>query len=173
MSLASLEKWCLRCDAVLVWVSVLATLVLMLLTTADAACRYLLNSPITGAYEITEKYLMVAGVFLGFAYAYRRGVFIRVTFLVDRLPAASRLVFAYAVQIISLAYCGLFVFATLRQSLRAVADGTTLSTVPLPVAPAHFLVPIGFLAMTVFMLFDLARVRSGQSALFREDQPTS
>jgi len=173
MTLSSLEKWFLRCDAVLIWLSVLATFVLMLLTTADAACRYLLNSPITGAYEITEKYLMVAGVFLGFAYAYRRGVFIRVTFLVDRLPAMTRLAFAFVVQLVSIAYCGLFVFATLRESLRAVADGTTLSTVPLPVAPAHFLVPVGFFAMTVFMLFDLARVRSGGSALFREDQPTS
>jgi TRAP-type C4-dicarboxylate transport system permease small subunit len=173
MRLASLEKWFLRCDVALAWLAVLATLALMLLTTADAASRYLLNSPITGAYEITEKYLMVAGIFLGFAYAYRRGVFIRVTFLVDRLPPALKLIFNYVVQIISLAYCLIFVFATLREALRATADGTTLSTVPLPVAPAYFLVPVGFFAMTVFMLFDLARVHSGESALFREDQPTS
>ena len=65
------------------------------------------------------------------------------------------------------------VVATLRESLRASVDGTTLSTLPLPVAPAYFLVPLGFLAMTIFMLIDLARVRTGQSALFREEQPTS
>lgn len=173
MKLASLEKLLVRCDLVLLWVAVLATLALMLLTTADAASRYLLNSPITGAYEITEKYLMVAGMFLGFAYAYRRGVFIRVTFLADRLPEALKLTCHYLAQIISLAYCLIIVFATLREALRASADGTTLSTVPLPVAPAYFLVPLGFLAMTIFMLIDLARVRSGESALFREEQPTS
>ena len=63
---------------------------MMLLTSADALCRYLLNSPILGAYEITEKYLIVAMVFLGLSYAYRGGVFIRVTFLVDRLPPRVR-----------------------------------------------------------------------------------
>ena len=31
---------------------------------------------------------MVATIFLGLSYAYRGGVFIRVTFLVDRLSAA-------------------------------------------------------------------------------------
>ncbi len=173
MTLATFEKWCLRCDAVLVWLAVLATLALMLLTTADAASRYLLNSPITGAYEVTEKYLMVAGIFLGLAYAYRRGVFIRVTFLVDRLPAPLKLGCHYLAQTISLAYCLFFVFATAREALRASADGTTLSTVPIPLAPAYFLVPAGFLAMTIFMLIDLTRVRNGQSALFRDDQPTS
>ena len=59
---------------------------MMLLTSADALFRYLFNSPILGAYEITEKYLIVAAIFLGLSYAYRGGVFIRVTFLVDRLP---------------------------------------------------------------------------------------
>ena len=58
----------------------------MLLTSADALCRYLLNSAILGAYEITEKYLIVAMIFLGLSFAYRGGVFIRVTFLIDRLP---------------------------------------------------------------------------------------
>ena len=65
-------------------------LAMMLLTSGRrAVSRYLLNSPILGAYEITEKYLMVATIFLGLSYAYRGGVFIRVTFLVDRLPARA------------------------------------------------------------------------------------
>ena len=63
---------------------------MMLLTSADALFRYLFNSPILGAYEITEKYLIVAAIFLGLSYAYRGGVFIRVTFLVDRLPRSWR-----------------------------------------------------------------------------------
>ena len=74
----------------LVYAGVLATFVMMLLTSADALSRYLLNRPIIGAYEITEKYLMVAAIYLGLSYAYRGGVFIRVTFLVDRLPARAQ-----------------------------------------------------------------------------------
>ena len=74
----------------LVYAAVAAAFAMMLLTSADALSRYLLNSPILGAYEITEKYLIVAMVFLGLSYAYRGGVFIRVTFLVDRLPRFAR-----------------------------------------------------------------------------------
>jgi TRAP-type C4-dicarboxylate transport system permease small subunit len=80
-----------RCELVLVYAAVAATAAMMLLTSTDALCRYLLNSPILGAYEITEKYLVVAMVFLGLSYAYRGGVFIRVTFLIDRLPRGGRL----------------------------------------------------------------------------------
>ena len=54
-----------RCDLALVYTSVVATIVIMGLTSADALSRYLFNRPITGAYEITEKYLMVAAIFLG------------------------------------------------------------------------------------------------------------
>ena len=58
---------------------------MMCLTSADALSRYAFNRPILGAFEITEKYLMVAAIFLGLSYGYRGGLFIRVTFLVDRL----------------------------------------------------------------------------------------
>jgi len=173
MNQDSIEKWLLRGETVLVAIAVLAMFSLMCLTTADAVSRYVFNRPITGAYEVTEKYLMVAGVFLGFSYAYRRGVFIRVTFLVDRLPAIPKLALNYLAQFISLIYCLILVFATWRQALRASAEATTLSTLPIPVGPAYFLVPIGFFAMTLFMLLDIPRVRSGQSSLFRDDTTTT
>ena len=56
-----------------------------------------------GAYEITEKYLMTAAIFLGLSYAYRGGAFIRVTFLVDRLPPSARLVANMFAHLVSLA----------------------------------------------------------------------
>ncbi len=173
MILQFIERWLLRCEAVLIYAAVLATFVMMCLTSVDAASRYLINSPITGAYEVTEKYLMVAGTFLGFSYAYRGGVFIRVAFLVDRLPAALKLLCNYFAQIVSLIYCLVFVVATTQQALRAIAEATTLSTLPILVGPAYFLVPVGFFAMTVLMLIDLPRVRTGQSHLFGEDSPTA
>ena len=85
---------------------------MMCLTSADALSRYLLNRPILGAYEITEKYLMVAAIFLGLSYAYRGGVFIRVTFLVDRLPPALKLAVNHVVHLVSLAFCLVVLVAT-------------------------------------------------------------
>jgi TRAP-type C4-dicarboxylate transport system permease small subunit len=169
----SLERWLWRCELALVYAGVLATFLMMCLTSADALCRYLLNSPIMGAYEITEKYLMVAAIFLGLSYAYRGGVFIRVTFLVDRLPSALKQVANHVAHLLSLAFCAFILVATGQQAWRGLHDDTTLSALPLLVGPAYCLVPLGFLALTVVMLADLPRVRSGKSYLFREEAPSA
>jgi TRAP-type C4-dicarboxylate transport system permease small subunit len=169
----SLEKWLWRCELALVYAGVLATFLMMCLTSADALCRYLLNRPILGAYEITEKYLMVAAIFLGLSYAYRGGVFIRVTFLVDRLPPTLKQVANHIAILLSLAFCAFILVATGQQAWRGLNDDTTLSALPVLVGPAYSLVPLGFLALTVVMLADLPRVRSGKSYLFREEAPSA
>jgi TRAP-type C4-dicarboxylate transport system permease small subunit len=171
--LKAVEKALFGCELVLVLLAVVSTFALMILTSADAASRYLFNNPITGAYEISEKYLMVASIFLGLSYAYRGGVFIRVTFLVDMLPASAKLLCNYAAQIISLLFCVILVVATLQEAIRAMGDDTTLSALPIPIGPAYFLVPIGFFTMGLLMLIDLARVRAGQSHLLQDGAPTT
>jgi TRAP-type C4-dicarboxylate transport system permease small subunit len=158
---------------VLVTIAVVATAVMMLLTSADALARYLLNWPILGAYEITEKYLMVAAIFLGLSYAYRSGVFIRVTFLVDRLPPPWRRVADQLAHLLTLGYCVLFIVASGQQAVRALDDATTMTTLPILVGPAYLMVPLGFLAMTVMLLIDLPRVRRGRAMLFAQDTPTA
>ena len=80
-----MRRWLDGCERVLTLVAALATFAMMLLTTADAFGRYLLNRPILAAYELTTNYLIVAAVFLAMPYAYRQGANIRVTFLVERL----------------------------------------------------------------------------------------
>lgn len=169
--LRSPGKWLWRCELLLVYASILAAVAMMCLTSADALSRYLLNRPIMGAYEITEKYLMVATIFLGLSYAYRGGVFIRVTFLVDRLPARLKLLAQYLAHLASLLFCLIILVATTQQAVRGLSDDTTLSALPLLVGPAYCLVPLGFFALTVIMLIDLPRVRSGRSHLFREGAP--
>ena len=136
----------------LVYAGVVAMLAMMCLTSADALSRYLLNRPILGAYEFTEKYLMVASIFLGLSYAYRGGMFIRVTFLVDRLPPALKLAVNIVVQLITLAFCLLVLVATTQQAMRGWQDDTTLSALPIPVGPAYTFVPLGFLALTLMLL---------------------
>lgn len=161
------------CELVLVYAAAAAAAAMMLLTSADALCRYLLNSPILGAYEITEKYLIVAMVFLGLSYAYRGGVFIRVTFLVDRLPKSWRIAADYFSHAISMLYAVIFLVATARQAFRALSDTTTMTTLPVLTGPAYLFVPIGFLALTILMLADLPRVRRGDALLFATGGPES
>jgi TRAP-type C4-dicarboxylate transport system permease small subunit len=153
---------------VLTLVAAAATFGMMVLTTADAAGRYLLNRPILAAYELTTTYLMIAAVFLAMPYAYRQGANIRVTFLVGRLGPSVRRAVDHVVQIISMLYCAALVFATLQQTRHVLATGTTFVTLDLPLWPAHLIVCAGLLLTTLMLLLDLFEVRKGRSSLFRD-----
>lgn len=162
-----------RSEAVLVGAAVVAIAIMMLLTSADAIGRYVFNAPIMGAYELTEKYLMVAAIFLGLSFTFREGIFIRVTFLVDRLPQPFKRISEFVAHLITIGFCLFIAYASGEQALRALSDDTMLSTVAVPIAPAYCLVPLGFLALLVALLIDLPRVRKGNSRLFHEETPTS
>lgn len=149
-------------------VATAAAFVMMLLTTADAGGRYLFNRPILVAYELTTSYLMIAAVFLAMPYAYRQGANIRVTFLVERLGRGPRLVLDHLVQLVSVVYCGLLVFATFRQARLMFTTGTQLTTVELPIWPAHVAVSTALFLTTLLMFLDLREVRTGRSPLFAD-----
>jgi TRAP-type transport system small permease protein len=163
-----MAKWLDGCERILTLVAVLATFGMMLLTTADAGGRYLLNHPILAAYELTTAYLMVAAIFLALPYAYRQGANIRVTFLVDRFGRRARLVVDHVVQLVSVLYCAALVAATLQQGYNMMATRTMLVTLELPQWPGHLAVSIGLFVATLMMLLDLREVRKGRSSLFRE-----
>jgi TRAP-type C4-dicarboxylate transport system permease small subunit len=162
------RRWLDRCEWALTLAAALATVGMMLLTTADAGGRYLLNRPILAAYELTTTYLMIAAVFLAMPYAYRQGANIRVTFLVERLGPRARLAVNHVVQIVSMLYCAVLVFATFQQARHILSTGTTFVTLDLPLWPAHLVVCLGLLLTALMMLLDLFEVRKGRSSLFRD-----
>ena len=193
-----MQRWLDGCERVLTLVAALATFAMMLLTTADAVGRYLLNRPILAAYELalilahiavdfrsparfpetldegvfayelTTNYLMAAVIFLAMPYAYRQGANIRVTFLVDRLGRTPRLAVNHAVQVVSILYCAALVFATIQQTRHVLTTKTTFVTLDLPLWPAHLVVAVGLFLTTLMMLLDLRTVRTGRSSLFTD-----
>ena len=122
-----MQKLLNGCESVMLYVSTLSTFILMLLTTADAGGRYIFNRPITGAYEITTNYLMIAAIFMAVGFGYREGAYIRVTFLVNHLPRKVKLVVNHFVQLFSLIYGVLLGLSPLiKQALRTFVMHTTL-----------------------------------------------
>ena len=157
------------CERIMTLAAGAAAVLMMLLTTADALGRYLLNRPILVALEVTTNYLMIAAVFLALPYTYRQGANIRVTFLIDRLRGAPRLAVSYAVQTLSIAYCGAVLYATFQQLRNMYTTGTLFTTVEIPIWPGHALVVLGFLVLTFMMLLDFREVRAGRSSLLKEE----
>ena len=165
-----MRRWLDGCERVSTLVAALATVGMMLLTSADAVGRYLLNRPILAAYELTTNYLMVAAVFLAFPYAYRQGANIRVTFLVDRLRGTPKLAVAYVVQMVSILYSAALAVATWRQARYVLATGTTFATLDLPLWPGYMVVFAGLFLAALMMLADLGQVKQGRSSLFSGEE---
>ncbi len=161
------------CETVMTYLAIASTFIMMCLTTADAFGRYVFNWPITGAYEVTENYLMTMTIFLGLSYAYREGFLIRVTFLADRLSGQVKKVINHLVQIIAILYCAILVVTTMKRTFETLASGGMLGNISIPLWPAYLMVPVGFFFMTLLMVLDLPQVRKGKSHLFKEESPTT
>ena len=159
-----------RIEPTFTWTAVVVTAGTMFLTTADALGRYLFTQPITGAFEITADYLMIAIVFLSAGYSYRSGSFVRVTLALNFVPPRARLVADYLAQCLSIAIAVTLVVAAAQQAVRTLASNTmSVSLISYPLGPAHVLATLGLLMMTLRIIADLWRVRAGESGMQRED----
>ena len=157
-------------ERIFAFLAMISAFIMVCLTAADAMGRYFLNRPISGAYEITENYLMIFAIYFALAYAYREGANIRITFFVSRLPSQAKLVINYFVQIFSILFVlFLFVSAT-RMNLGRLGDIVELSKkLKIPVWPAYLVISVGLLFMSLLVFLDLRQVKKGKSGLFKEE----
>ena len=168
----SVENVLGKCENVLTYLAVLSIFIMMCLTTADAIGRYIFSYPITGAYEFTEKYLMLTAVYLGASYTYRAGSTIRITLLVSRMPSNIKIGLNIFAQIVSIFYGFFLVVPNIQSLYRTYLQGTTLTSTSFPLWPPYVAIPVGLLLMSLFMLWDLPKVPKGKSALFNEEEFT-
>jgi TRAP-type C4-dicarboxylate transport system permease small subunit len=157
-------------ERIFTFLAMISAFIMVCLTAADALGRYFLNQPISGAYEITENYLMIFAIYFALAYAYREGANIRITFLFSRLPSQAKLVINYFVQMFSILFIlFLFVSAT-RMNLGRLGDIVELSKkLRIPVWPAYLIISVGLLFMSLLVFLDLWQVKKGKSGLFKEE----
>lgn len=77
-------------------VTVFAGIGLIALTAifcADVLARYILNKPIDGVFEMATTLFLPMVVFLGMALSVRTDTHVRMSVLIDRLPAAGQRIF--------------------------------------------------------------------------------
>lgn len=129
--------------------------IMMLLITVDATSRYVLNQSIIGTYEFTERYLMIAAVFLSMSYVMKIDGHIRLDLLIERLPKKVTNV----VNSIHLLLGAAFVFAIGYQGMSMTYEvwiqnivGTGL--IPWPIWLSYIWVPIGAFLFTLRLLLE-------------------
>ena len=145
---------------------VLAALLLLAmtgLTTLDVVGRYLFNSPVTGAFELTEL-MLAALIFAGLPLATERDEHVDVDLLDSFLPPnvlRANVFFATLVSAGVLAVLGVQLWSRAAQ---LAAEGTVTNSLALPLAPVGYLMAIAtgvsallLLAKALLMLWPLLR----------------
>ncbi len=72
-------------DRIAVGIAIISLFVMMVLITMDSLARSVLNNPIVGVLELTEKYLMVSFVFLSLSYTMKKNGHIRIDLFLNKL----------------------------------------------------------------------------------------
>ena len=123
------------------WIAGIVLILLMLLTTADVAGRYLFNSPIA-VFDLTHFAVSIM-TFLGLAYAGYRGAHVVIELLYDRLPRPARAVLDRVTNLVGCILFGLISWRTAVQSIDVRDMGEASQMMEIPLFPLYWLVAFG------------------------------
>lgn len=126
-----------KLDLVLGSVAGLVLITMMLVTASDVFARYLFNTPIRGAFELTEI-LLVLLIYAGLPLVSRREAHVVVDLFESWMSVGVKKVLRVVSNLLCLAaLCGMSWVIYLR-ALRIASYGDTTAVLKLPLAPVAF-----------------------------------
>jgi TRAP-type C4-dicarboxylate transport system permease small subunit len=117
-------------------------LCMMVLTVSDVIGRYFFNSPVTGAYEITEV-MMVTVVFLFIGYTQAQKGHISIDFVIQLLPQKMRMTIDIVTHLVSLFIMLLIAWMNILRCLELMRINEVTPILHFPVSPFLLIVAIG------------------------------
>jgi TRAP-type C4-dicarboxylate transport system permease small subunit len=136
-------------------------IVMVLVIFSQVFARFILEDSITWSEELS-RFLMIWGVFLGVAYASKKGQLIAVEVLPHYLPQKAKLVVHYIVQVLSIIFCGFFFVYGLMMTLEVTHQ--TSPALGISMAVPYSAIPIGMVLMflnIVATMIDIPEDRGG------------
>ena len=115
---------------------------MMLLTVCDVIGRYVFNSPVPGAYELTET-MMATAVFLFIGYTQAAKRHIAVDFIILVLPRKVRMVVELMTHAICLTVFGIITWMNVIRWLELMQRKEHTPIIHLPISPFIFIVAFG------------------------------
>ena len=120
------------------YITYLAFFVIMAFIVINVFMRFVLNSPVLGAYEIVEQ-MMFVGVFCSFAYAQQQGSHIRVTMLLLKLPKFVSMIICCLTSLCGVGILGFLTHAATKQFALANKHAYTSAMLKFPLSPFYAL----------------------------------
>lgn len=134
-------------SALLAVLAAACVMAMMLLTCLDTSMRWFTGRSVAGAQEIIEQ-LMVAIVFLGMAYALRRGDHVAVKIVTDALPVRLAAILRLAGMAVMVFVVAWMAWRTGMHAWRSFLSGEVrFGLLQVPVWPARVAIPLGLGAM--------------------------
>ena len=148
------ERWLGRCLEVAVAILVAAEIVLLF---SGAVSRYVFRQPLTWSDEIASMLFLWLAM-LGAAVAFRRGEHMRMSALVNRLPAARRNFLTKSAAALTIAFLAIMVWPACEYAADEV--DVQSATLHIPNVWRAAAMPVGLVLMGVFALLALRRRES-------------
>lgn len=139
----------------LVIVAGIFVLVMMLITMGDVVMRSLFNSPLEGAFEITE-FMMAGVVFLGLAYMQREKGHLAIEVFTERMPPWGRTVVRIFGYLVALALFAAIAYETTGLAYEAwdIQD-YTMGAARLPLWPVKSAIALGSILFCIRLVVDM------------------
>ena len=119
----------------------LLLLAMMALTTLDVVARYLFNSPVTGAFELTEL-MLAALIFAGLPLATERDEHIDVDLLDSFLPPNVLRANVFFATLVSGVVLAVLASQLWLRAGQLVAEQTVTNSLAVPLAPVGYLMAV-------------------------------
>ena len=155
------------------YLSGLVLILIILLTMAEVVSRYIMKNPLILCDEF-GGYSLVLITFLGLAYCWKEKGHIRITFLVDKLPARIVRIIRIVSLSLILFYIGLstkvswiFLIGSFKRNIRS---NSFLMT---PLKWPQMVIPIGFSLLFLVVMFELYKVVKAKQVEKQTDQELS
>lgn len=133
-----------------------ALFAMMCLTVVDVVARYVFNSPILGAFEITEFMILVM-VFSFLGYAQAQKAHVTVDILYDRFPATVRKTIRIFNYIISFIVILIVCWMGFEKAVETFQTGERPLNLAVPNYPFVFFLSFGAMVLCIEYLRDVIR----------------
>jgi TRAP-type C4-dicarboxylate transport system permease small subunit len=144
------DRWLARVDVAMVSVAALMVLFMMGVTAFDVFMRYVMNAPLTWAYDLITQYLLIASFFFAFSYTLKTNENIAVDFFTRFLNPHWR---EAAMGVGHLLAAGIFlvvVFLSGKDTYEAWKNNEAMmGALVLPTWSMKAIVPVGALSLAV------------------------
>lgn len=161
MDSPAVSKKIKKLSTLLGYMGAISLFIMMALTTADVVGRYLFNSPITGAFELTE-FLVLILIFSFLCNAQAHKDHVSVDLLFQRFPKKIRQIADIFNHIACLGLTIMIVWMSFLKALELKEFGEASPNLVIPTYPFVFFLVVGCIVLGLEYLRDIIEIVSGK-----------